>query len=151
MKMSSSGLLTSLITAGMLLATSGRAAAGPRPACPLLSLEEVRVLVGAPVTVFTPDLSTPATRDDTTFATCVYVAVDAAGHPAKGRSAKFSLMWAPKAKLAETNAFYVKRHIEAPAIKGDVLVLAWIGNVANGKAGDWAASQKLLAAVLQKL
>jgi hypothetical protein len=31
------------------------------------------------------------------------------------------------------------------------LVLAWVGNVSNGKAGDWAASQKLLAAVLQKL
>jgi hypothetical protein len=32
-----------------------------------------------------------------------------------------------------------------------ILVLAWVGNVSNGKAGDWAASQKLLAAVLQKL
>jgi hypothetical protein len=151
MKKSSSVVLASLLTVGMILATSGRAAAGPRPACPLLSIEKVRVLVGAPVTVFTPDLSTPAARGDTTFATCVYVAVDAGGHPAKGRSAKFSLMWAPKSKLAETNDFYLKRHIEAPAIKGDVLVLAWVGNVSNGKAGDWAASQKLLAAVLQKL
>ncbi len=151
MKMSSSAVLASLITAGMILATSGRAAAGARPACPLLSLEEVRVLVGAPVSVFMPDLSTPATRGDTTSATCTYVALDAAGHPAKGRSAKFTLIWAPKAKLSETNDFYTKRHIEAPAIKGDVLVLAWVGNVSNGKAGDWAASQKLLAAVLQKL
>ena len=77
--------------------------------------------------------------------------VDAAGHLAKGRSAKFSLMWGPKAKLAETNDFYTKRHIEAPAIKGDVLVLAWVGDASKGKGGDWAASQKLLAAVLQKL
>jgi hypothetical protein len=151
MKMSSSGLLASLITAGMILATSGWAAASPRAACPLLPLEEVRVLVGAPVTVFTPDLSTPATRGDTTFATCVYLTVDGAGHPAKGRSARFSLMWAPKAKLAETNELYTKRHVEAPGIKGDVLVLAWVGNASSGKAGDWAASQKLLAAVLQKL
>jgi hypothetical protein len=147
----SSGLLATLLTTGMILATSGRAAANPRPACPLLSLEEVRVLVGAPVSVFMPDLSTPATRGDTTVATCTYSTLDAAGHPAKGRSAKFSLMWAPKSKLSETSDFYTKRHIEAPAIKGDVLVLAWVGNVANGKAGDWALSQKLLAAVLQKL
>jgi hypothetical protein len=77
--------------------------------------------------------------------------MDAVGHPAKGRSAKFSLMWAPKAKLAETNEFYTKRHAEAPAIKGDVLVLAWIGGASDGKAGDWPASQKLLAAVLQRL
>lgn len=151
MKLSPSGLLASLITTGMLLATSGRAAASPRSACPLLPLDVVRVLVGAPVSAFMPDLSTPAIQGDTTVATCLYSMLDAAGRPAKGRSAKFSLMWAPKAKLAETNAFYTKRHIEAPGIKGDVLVLAWVGNAANGKAGDWAASQKLLAAVLQKL
>jgi hypothetical protein len=151
MKMSSSGLLAALITTGVILASSGRAAAGPRAACPLLSLEEVRALVGAPVSVYLPDLSTPSTRADTTFATCTYVVVDAEGHLAKGRSAKFSLMWAPKAKLSETNDFYLKRHIEAPAIKGDVLVLAWVGDVSHGKGGDWAASQKLLAAVLQKL
>ena len=151
MKLSSSGLLASLITTGMILATSGRAAASPRPACSLLSLEEVRVLVGSPVSVFMPDLSTPATRGDTTVSTCTFSIQDAAGHPAKGRRAKFTLMWAPKAKLSETNAFYTKRHIEAPAMKGDVLVLACVGSVSNGKAGDWAASQKLLAAVLQKL
>jgi hypothetical protein len=36
-------------------------------------------------------------------------------------------------------------------IKGDVLILAWIRNSANGPAGDWSASQKLIAAVLKKL
>jgi hypothetical protein len=85
------------------------------------------------------------------MSTCTYVMTDAAGHPANGLGAKFTLMWAPKTKLAETNAFYTKRHIEAPSIKGDILVLAWIGNSANGQAGDWSASQKLLAAVLKKL
>jgi len=60
-------------------------------------------------------------------------------------------MWAPKAKLAQVNDFYTKRHIEAPGIKGDVLALAWVGNASEGKAGDWSASQKLLAAALQKL
>jgi hypothetical protein len=151
MKMSSSSLLAALIIAGMILATSGRATADVRSACALLSLEEVRVLVGSPVSVFMPDLSTPATRADGTVSTCTYAVQDAAGHPAKGRSAKLTLMWASKAKLSETSGFYTKRHIEAPSIKGDVLVLAWVGNVSNGKAGDWAASQKLLAAVLQKL
>jgi hypothetical protein len=36
-------------------------------------------------------------------------------------------------------------------VRGDVLVLTWVGNASEGKGGDWAASQKLLAAVLQKL
>jgi hypothetical protein len=52
---------------------------------------------------------------------------------------------------AQVLAFYIKRHIEASAMKGDVLVVDWIGNASKGKAGDWSASQKLLAAVLQKL
>jgi hypothetical protein len=42
-------------------------------------------------------------------------------------------------------------HIEASGMKGDVLVVAWIGDASKGKTGDWSASQKLLAAVLQKL
>ena len=151
MNVSSSALLSSLAIAGIISAASRPAAAKPRPACDVLSLAEVRELVGSPVSVFTPELSTPATRGDTTYATCVYSPLDAAGHPAKGRSAKISLMWAPKAKLVESNDFYTKRHIEASAIKGDVLVLAWVGNASAGKTGDWPTSAKLLSAVLQKL
>jgi hypothetical protein len=151
MKMSSSAALALLLTTGVLLATSGRAAAAVRPACTLLSIEEVRAVVGAPVSVFMPELSTPATRAGAMVSTCTYVAQDAAGHPAKGRSAKFTLMWAPKAKLSETNDFYTKRHIEAPGIKGDVLVVAWVGDGSHQKPSDWADSQKLLAAILQKL
>jgi len=151
MKISWSALLSSLAVAGVICATSRPAAAKPRPACDVLSLAEVRALVGSPVSVFSPDLSTPATRGDTTYATCVYAPLDAAGHPAKGRGAKVTLMWAPKAKLVESNDFYTKRHIEASAIKGDVLVLAWVGNAAAGKTGDWPTSTKLLSAVLQKL
>ncbi len=60
-------------------------------------------------------------------------------------------LWGPQAKFAQTSDYYIKRHIEASGMKGDVLVVAWVGSPANGKAGDWAASQKLLAAVLQKL
>ena len=135
----------------LLLLSGGSALAGPRAACDLMPLEEIRGLVGAPVSIFAPASSTPAVRGDVTIATCTYVVMDAAGHVAKGRSGKFSLMWAPQAKLQEASDFYVKRHDEAPAIKGDVLVLAWVGDPSAGKAGDWAASQKLLAAVLQKL
>jgi hypothetical protein len=149
--MASFGLMASMVGAGLLLVASGSTLAGPRPACDVLPLEQVRALVGSPVSIFAPASSTPAVRGDVTIATCTYVVMDAAGHVAKGRSGKFSLMWAPQSKLQEANDFYVKRHDEAPAIKGDVLVLAWVGDPSAGKAGDWAASQKLLAAVLQKL
>ena len=151
MKASLSPLLSSLLVAGIISATSTSAAANPRPACDVLPLAEVRALVGSPVSVFDMGLSAPATRGDTTYATCVYAVLGASGHPIKGRGAKFSLMWAPKAKLAQVNDFYTKRHIEAPGIKGDVLVLAWVGNPSGEKAGDWSASSKLLASVLQKL
>jgi hypothetical protein len=152
MKAPPSHLVVSLFAIGMISATSGRAAAGPRSACDVVPLAEVRSLVGAPVSVFNPVLSTLAQRGDTTLSTCMYNVLDAAGRPAKAsRSAKLSLMWAPKAKLAKTNDIYTKRHIEAPGIKGDVLALAWIGNTSLGTAGDWSASQKLLAAALQKL
>ncbi len=60
-------------------------------------------------------------------------------------------MWAPQVTLAQTSDFYVKRHIEAAAMKGDTLVVAWVGSPSEGKTGNWSASQKLLAAVLQKL
>jgi hypothetical protein len=141
-----------LVTAGLVVAAAGLAtAASPRAACGVLSLAEVRGVVGAQVTVFEAGSSSPTTRGDATMSTCTYVMTDAGGHPANGPGAKFTLMWGSKAKLAETNEFYTKRHIEAPGVKGDVLVVAWVGSPSNGKAGDWSASQKLLAAVLQKL
>ena len=135
----------------VLALASGAAAAGPRAACDLLPLSEVRRVVGADVSIFDPGLSTPAVRGDATISTCVYVLKDAAGHLVKGLGATFSLMWAPRAKLQEANDYYAKRHTEAPAVKGDALVLAWVGDASVGPAGDWAASQRLLAAVLQKL
>lgn len=142
---------TSLATVAVLLLWNGSTVASPRTACDLLPLDEVRSVVGAPVSIFDPELSAPAVRGDLTISTCTYVVKDADGRPLNGRAAKFSLMWAPQAKLQETNDFYLKRHAEAPGIKGDVLVLAWVGDRSSGKAGDWASSQKLLAAVLRKL
>jgi hypothetical protein len=146
-----SSFLSSFVTAFLILAAAGRVAAAPRSACGVLSLAEVRSLVGAQLVVFEAG-STPATpRGDSTASTCTYVVTDAGGHPANGPGAKFTLLWGPPAKLAQTSDFYIKRHIEASGMKGDVLVVAWVGSPSNGKAGDWPASQKLLAAVLQKL
>ncbi len=151
MNRSSSSLFGLLITAGLILAGGGRGSASPRAACDVLSLAEIRSLVGAQVAVYAAGSSAPTTRGDSTVSTCTYVMTDAAGHPANGLSAKFTLMWAPKDTLTQSNDFYAKRHIEATGVKDDTLVVAWIGSPADGKAGDWSASQKLLAAVLAKL
>jgi len=145
-----SSSLAAFVTACLML-TTARATASPRTACDVLSLAEVRTLVGAQMVIFEAGSTPPTTRDDSTLSTCTYVLADAGGRPAKGPGAKFTLLWGPPAKLAQTNDFYVKRHIEASAMKGDVLVVAWIGNPSQGKVGDWSASQKLLAAVLEKL
>ena len=147
----SASFVGSLVTACLIVAAAGRATASPRSACDVLSLAEIRSLVGAQVVVFDAGSSPATTRGDSTVSTCTYVLTDASGHPAKGLGAKFTLMWGPKDKLTQSNDFYIKRHIEASGMKGDVVVVAWIGDASNGKAGDWSASQKLLAAVLQKL
>src|SRR4029077_16276770 len=147
----SSSLLCSFITASLMVVAASRVTANPRAACDVLSLAEVRSLVGAQVVVFEAGSSPATTRGDSTVSTCTYVLTDASGHPANGLGAKFTLMWGPKDKLTQSNDYYVKRHIEASGMKGDVLVGAWIGNASKGKAGDWSASQKLLAAVQQKL
>ncbi len=151
MRLSSSSLPGWLVTAGLIVAAAGRATAGPSAACDVLSLADVRTLVGARVSVFDAGSSPPTIQGDSTVSTCTYVTTDSGGHQTNGLGAKFTLMWAPKAKLSQANDFYTKRHIEAPGMKGDVLVVAWVGSPSNGKAGDWPASQKLLAAVLQKL
>ena len=147
----SSSFARSFVTVCLIVAAADRATAGPRSACDVLPLAEVRGLVGAQMVVFEAGSSPATTRGDSTVSTCTYVLTDAGGHPVNGPKAKFTLMWGPNANLAQTNDFYVKRHIEASGMKGDVLVVAWIGNPSDGKAGDWSASQKLLAAVLKKL
>jgi hypothetical protein len=147
----SSSFLGSFVAASLIMAAAGPATASPRSACDVLSLAEVRSLVGAQMVVFEAGSSPATTRGDSTMSTCTYVVTAAGGHPANGPGAKFTLLWGPPAKLAQTSDFYIKRHIEASGMKGGVLVVAWVGSPANGKAGDWPASQKLLAAVLQKL
>src|SRR5450432_3078342 len=112
MRMLSSSLFGSFVAVGP-------ATASPRSACDVLSLAEIRSLVGAQMAVFEAGSSPPTTRGDSTMSTCTYVMTDVGGHPATGLGAKFTLMWAPNAKLVQTNDYYTKRHIEAPGVKGE--------------------------------
>lgn len=147
----SSWLPGCFLAAAVFCAASGSASASPREACSALSLADVRGLVGAQVSVFQQASFGPTKHTDSTISNCTYVVLGANGHPALGRSAKVTLMWAPKARLAEANKTYLQRRMEASALKGDTLVLAWVGDPSRGAEGDWEASQKLLAAVLKKL
>src|ERR1700686_163391 len=115
------------LAAALTLGTTGSAIAAPRAACGLLPLAEIRGITGTAVQIFQPGSSVPTTRAGQTFSTCTYTVMDAAGHPAHGRSAKFTLNWGPSSALEKTNKFYVKRHKEAVSVRGDVLVLAWVG------------------------
>jgi hypothetical protein len=131
----------------LFLFTSASASAAQRAACSVLTLVEVRAIVGGQVVVFDAGSAAPATRNEMTISNCTYTLPNG-----NGPSARVTLMWAPSAKLAETNTFYLKRNKELPSIKGNVLVLASVTGVKNGDMTfDRAASQKLLAAVLKKL
>lgn len=134
--------------APMLFCFAGVAVGAAQPAASsVLPLTEVSAIVGVPVVVSEPSSFSPTAKGDTTVSNCTYL-----GQSANIRNAKLTLMWASTAKLAETNEYYIKRHKEASAIKGDVLVLAAVMDVAkSGTTYDRAASEKLLAAALQKL
>jgi hypothetical protein len=147
----SSAFLGLIAGASTMVAGGGHVTAAPRKACDVLSLIEVRSVVGAEMAVFEAGSSPVTTRGESTVSTCTYVTAGSGGRTANGPGAKFTLMWAPQVTLAQTSDFYVKRHIEATAMKGDTLVVAWVGSPSEGKTGNWSASQKLLAAVLQKL
>ena len=145
----SSSFVGSIVTACLIVAAAGRATASPRSACDVLSLAEVRPGRGSGGRIRGRFIAGNHTRR--LDSVDLHVHAGGRGHRANGLGAKFTLMWGPKDKLTQSNDFYIKRHIEASGMKGDVLVVAWIGNASKGKAGDWSASQKLLAAVLQKL
>jgi hypothetical protein len=94
----SSSFLSSFVAACLIVTAAGRATASPRAACDVLSLAEVRSLVGAQIVVFDAGSSSPTTRS--TVSTCTYVLTDAASHLANGLGAKFALV-GPKATLAQ--------------------------------------------------
>lgn len=118
-----------------------------RAACSILTLQEVRTIVGAPVNVFAEASFPPKKEDETTISTCTY----ATGGP-KNRGARVILMWGTSAHLADINGYYAKRNKEIAKIRGDMLVLASVMDTSPaGFTDDRPATEKLLAAVLAKL
>jgi len=142
-----SGLMVSALAvaiAGYMTPTAANAA--PRAACSVLSLAEVRAIVGAPVTVFQSGSPGPTVQGDSTYSTCTYTI------NAPGKAARVSLMWGPSATLAKMYTFYVKRNKELPQIKGGALVLASVTDTSHHSMEyDTPASKKLLAAAIAKL
>ena len=139
--------LVSITVAILFFFTGASASAAQRAACSVLTLADVRAIVGDQVVVFDAGSAAPTTNNEMTISNCTYSLPNF-----NGRSARVTLMWGPSAKLAETNKYYLERNKELPSIKGDVFVLASVTGLKNGDMTfDRAASQKLLAAVLKKL
>ena len=128
--------------------TTGAAPArGPIDACTLLTLDEVRAIVGARVTIFAIGSNGPKTEGEVTVSNCTYTL---SGQDARG--ARVMLMWGPAATLVKTNEYYIKRNKERSVIKGGVFVIASVTNAnAQGMVHEAAASEKLMAAALAKL
>ncbi len=137
-----------LVAAAMLVATrSTSVSAAPQAACSLLTLAEVRAIVGPSVVIFQPSSAGPTVHGANTISNCVYMPPGSAKDWKGAGSGFYALMWGPAASLTAGYNAYVQRHWLA-RIKGDVLVTA---TVSNGKKLDPAASGKLLDAVLKKL
>ena len=137
-----------LVAAAMLVATrSTSVSAAPQAACSLLTLAEVRAIVGPTVEIYEPSSAGPTVHGVNTVSNCVYMPHGTADTWKGAGSGFYSLMWGPAASLTTGYNIYMQRHWLA-RIKGDVLVTA---TVSNGKKLDAAASSKLLDAVLKKL
>jgi hypothetical protein len=114
-----------------------------------MSLAQTSAIVGFPVTVYGAASFAPTAREGFTTSNCSYLEKTGV---AGSRVARLTLMWGPSPKLAQVHEYYVRRHKESSALKGDVLVLASVtapttaGLNYNARAGD-----KLLSAALQKL
>jgi hypothetical protein len=134
--------------AAMLVATqSSSASAAPQAACSLLTLAEVRAIVGSTVEIYQPSSAGPTVHGVNTVSNCVYMPHGTADTWKGAGSGFYSLMWGPAASLTTGYNIYMQRHWLA-RIKGDVLVTA---TVSNGRKLDPKASGKLLEAVLKKL
>ncbi len=137
-----------LAAAAMLVAThSSAVSAAPQAACSLMTLAEVRAIIGPTVVVFQPSSAGPTVHGANTISNCVFMPPGTANTWKGAGSGFYTLMWGPPASLTAGYNEYVKRHWLS-RIKGDVLVTA---TVSNGKKIDPAASSKLLDAVLRKL
>ena len=142
-----SRVIAILVTAAMLATHSSSASAAPQAACSLLTLPEVRAIVGSPVVIFQASSQAPTVRGDHTDSGCVYMPPGSAKDWKGAGSGFFHLTWGPAATLTTGYNTYMQRHWTA-RIKGGVLASAM---VSNGKTIDVAASNKLLDAVLKKL
>jgi hypothetical protein len=138
--------IISLAVAGLACIAPTQANASPRSACSVLTVAEVRAIVGAPVTIFRPQSPEPTVQGNSTYSTCTY----SINKP--GKAARVMLLWGPSATLDSLYKFYVKRHKELPQIKGDALILASVTDSGNDRfVFDLPASQKLLDAAVRKL
>lgn len=121
--------------------------AAPQAACSVLTLAEVREIIGPTVVVFEPSSQGPTVRGDHTSSNCVYMPPGSADTWKGAGSGFFYLMWGPPVTLSTGYEAYMKRHWIAQ-IKGNVLATA---SVSSGKAVSPTLSKRLLDAVLKKL
>ena len=137
-------LMVSLVAAAIAVIAPAIASASPRSACSVLSLAEVRAIVGAPVTIYRLVSPEPTVRGDSTYSTCTYTL------NMPGKAARIMLMWGPSAKIASMHNFYVKRNKELSKIKGDAILLASVTDSGHHSLiYDMPASQKLLDAAIR--
>lgn len=119
--------------------------AGSRAACSLLPLNQVRTIVGAPVIISVSQ--NPVTLHGETISSCVYSLPRS-----NGRGAAISIVSGPASALAKLKQMHDKSRTDVSTIKGGVFVSAGVeGTSGSTLKNDPAASQKLLAAMLQKL
>jgi hypothetical protein len=139
-------LIISFVAAGFAVLAPAIASASPRSACSVLSLAEVRAIVGAPVTIYRPGTSEPTMQGNSTYSTCTY------SLNVPGKAGRVMLMWGPSAEVNRMYNFYVKRHKELPQIKGGALILASVTDTGgHSMVYDMPASQRLLDAAVRKL
>ncbi len=110
--------------------TIGSVDASPRAACNIISIADVRAIIGDSVSILNPDKN-------------LLTQIDGARN-GSGRSALLNLVYAPASKLAAMNAKYRAKSKKTAGVFAAV-------RVATRDAIDLAASNKLLAAVLQKI
>ena len=133
--------------ATLVAAHSSSVSAAPQAACSLMTLAEVRAIIGPTVVIFQPSSVGPTVHGANTMSNCVFLPPGSADTWKGAGSGFYTLTWGPAASLTTGLKVYAQRHWLA-RIKGDVLVTA---TVSNGKKVDAAASNKLLEAVLRKL
>jgi hypothetical protein len=138
-----------VVLGAMLAAGAGAPAGAAMPsACSVLSLADVRAIVGAPVTVF-HDQAPVMAKDGLEATNCLYMNSLAGGLSAS--------VWLGRGPAAHVNAAHqayatMKERHGANGISGNTLVVVSVATASRtGLTYQDATSAKLLAAVLKKL